>query len=323
MTQNPIFKPQEVKRAKSKASILVEGLSGSGKSGLALILGKALTKDWGKVCVIDTENRSIPLFEGVTASTGDVFQKFKVSDFSVDLGYKPSNYLAFKEGAIEDGAEVVISDSISHAWSYEGGILDLLTKIKVGNIRYQKDSYAAWGDPQIVAEKNKLFQLLRDTRVHVICTVRVKEKMEYGTDETTGKSTLVSLGEQQIMQEGMKYEPDLVLKMLSPGTPAGKPPKVTIIKSRYAIFSKGQEYEFTAELAEQLRKYLEEGTSPEELLAEQHKEYAEGVNTYLKSHKNAIPIWKVLCKDLGYEDQKAADIPLEDLKQIFINLTID
>ena len=65
--------------------------------------------------------------------------------------------------------------------------------------------------------------------------------MEY--DETKGKTTVVSLGEQQIQQDGLKYEPDLVLRMLEPGNMDGTNPKVLVIKSRYAILKTGEEYE--------------------------------------------------------------------------------
>ena len=59
---NPIFSFEEAKRVACKASILIEGLSGRGKSGLALLLAKGLTKDWTKVFAIDTENKSLNLF---------------------------------------------------------------------------------------------------------------------------------------------------------------------------------------------------------------------------------------------------------------------
>jgi hypothetical protein len=58
---------------------------------------------------------------------------------------------------------------------------------------------AARGDPEVMAEKNRLLEIMRDPRIHVITTVRVKEKFDYETD-SAGKKTLVSLGEQQIQQ---------------------------------------------------------------------------------------------------------------------------
>ena len=108
-------------------------------------------EDWTKVFDIDTENNSVNLFAGIDSSAGVPFGKFKHGKFTPDLKYKPSNYEAFKEAALAAGAEVVINDSISHAWSYEGGILDRLAELKKSNKRYQNDSYAAWGDEEIVS----------------------------------------------------------------------------------------------------------------------------------------------------------------------------
>lgn len=323
---NPMFTFDTVTREQSKASILIEGLTGKGKSGLALVLGYHLAKkDWGKVFDIDTENNSIQLFEGLKSSAGPVFENFKVGKFTPDLKYKPSHYEAFKQAAIDAGAEVVINDSVSHAWTYEGGILDMVAALKKTNKRYERDNYAAWGDDSIVEEKQKLMQLFRDHRCHLISTVRVKEKMEYDRDEN-GKTTLTSLGEQQIMQADVKYEPDLVLHMISPGRAVGneiKHPVARVVKSRYAILEEGEQYEFTPSLCDQIAQYLDEGTSPDELLEKQRQEYISGVTEYLDTHKNAVPIWQVLKDDAGYKDTKLADMPLKVIKDLYVKLTID
>ena len=324
---NPLFQFNEATREKSKASILIEGLSGQGKSGLALMLGYGLAnKDFKKVFVVDTENNSVNLFTDTDSSAGVKFKGFNHANFTPDLKYKPSNYLEFKELAIKSGAEVVINDSISHAWSYEGGILDRISELKKGNKRYQTDSYAAWGDEEIVEEKNKLFQLFRDHRCHMIATVRVKEKMEYQFNEQKGKNDLVSLGEQEIMQADVKYEPDLVLRMVSPGAVKGKEliaPKAEVIKSRYVIFKIGETYSFTPEVIEDLRKYLDEGADPDEIFEKQRQEYIAGTRDYLDSHKSRVAVWKVIKEDAGYKDTKLEEIPLDVLKSLFIKLTID
>lgn len=323
---NPMFTFDTVTREQSKASILIEGLTGKGKSGLALVLGYHLAKkDWSKVFDIDTENNSIQLFEGLKSSAGPVFENFKVGKFTPDLKYKPSHYEAFKQAAIEAGAEVVINDSVSHAWTYEGGILDMVAALKKTNKRYERDNYAAWGDDSIVEEKQKLMQLFRDHRCHLISTVRVKEKMEYDRDEN-GKTTLTSLGEQQIMQADVKYEPDLVLHMVSPGRAVGneiKHPVARVVKSRYAILEEGETYEFTPSLCDQIAQYLDEGTSPDELLEKQRQEYIAGVTEYLDTHKNAVPIWKVLKEDVGYAETKLSEMPLKVIKDLYVKLTID
>ena len=323
---NPLFTFEKATRQQSKASILIEGLSGKGKSGLALILGYYLSgENWEKVFDIDTENNSIQLFSDIPSSAGVKFKNFQIGKFTPDLKYKPSHYEAFRDAAVEAGASVVINDSVSHAWTYEGGILDIVAELKKTNSRYQRDSYAAWGDDAVVAEKQKLMQLFRDHRCHVISTVRVKEKMEYERDEN-GKSKLVSLGEQQIMQADVKYEPDLVLHMIQPGRAIGNDiqhPKAKVIKSRYVMLKEGEEYEFTPSLCRQLREYLEEGISPEEIFEQQRQEYIQGITEYLDNHKNAVPIWQVCKEDAGFKDTPITDMPLDILKQLFIKITLD
>ena len=326
MSNTPLFNFQKATRAKSFASILIEGLSGKGKSGLALQLGYFLAdKDWSKVFDIDTENNSVNLYDGLQCSAGMKFEGFQHGNFTPDLKYKPSHYEAFKEAAIESGAKVVINDSISHAWSYEGGILDRIAELKKSSKRYEKDSYAVWGDEEVVSEKQKLFQLFRDNRCHMIATVRVKEKLEYDKDEK-GKTVLVSLGDQEIMQADMKYEPDLVLHMEEPGYADGSTvvnPKAKVIKSRYAILKKDEIYEFTPKLCEQLAEYLEEGTAPEEILERQRLEFVEGIKNYLNKHQNMVAVWKVFKQDENVDDTPLEEMPLDILKRGFIKMTID
>ena len=327
MSANPLFQFQEATREQSKASILIEGLSGKGKSGLALILAYYLAgEDWTKVFDIDTENNSVNLFAGINSSIGVPFGQFKHGNFTPDMKYKPSNYLEFKEAAISAGAEVVINDSISHAWSYEGGILDRIAELKKGNKRYEKDAYAVWGDDEIMDEKQKLFQLFRDHRIHMIATVRVKEKMEYQFNEQKGKNEMVSLGEQEIMQADVKYEPDLVLHMVEPGNAYGKKithPKAKVVKSRYVILQEGETYEFSPSLCRDLVAYLNEGTSPAEIMEKQRQEYITNITEYLDSHQMKLNIWNVIKEDAGYKNTPLTDLPLDVIKTLFIKLTID
>lgn len=327
MAGNPLFQFQEATREQSKASILIEGLSGKGKSGLALILGYYLAgEDWTKVFDIDTENNSVNLFAGINSSAGVPFGQFKHGNFTPELKYKPSNYQEFKEMAISAGAEVVINDSISHAWTYEGGVLDMIAELKKTNKRYERDSYAAWGDDSIVFEKQKLFQLFRDHRCHMIATVRVKEKMEYQMNPTTGKNEMVSLGDQEIMQADVKYEPDLVLHMVEPGRAYGNKtthPKAKVVKSRYVIFQEGETYEFTPSLCKDLVAYLNEGTSPAEILEKQRKELVENITEFLDNNQSKLNVWNVIKEDAGYKNVPLPELPLDVVKDLFIKLTID
>lgn len=325
MAVNPMFKFEDAQRTQCKASIMIEGLPGKGKTGLALLIGYYLAgEQWNKVFHIDTENKSANLFVDIPSSDGNKYGHFKVGQLTSDIGFKPSNFLAFREAAISAGAEVVIKDSISHAWQYKGGVLDILNDAKAKDARYAKDSYAAWGDPTVVKEKNELLNLIRDHRTHVITTVRVKEKMEYVVGDD-GKMKLQSLGEQQIQQADLKYEPDLVLQMQSPGSNKSgviKHPVALCTKSRYAIFQEGQEYEFTPELLKQLKDYLEEGVDPDKLLAEQKEEYVKAVTEYLKAKSAAQVVWNELKKQEGYDGVKLNDLPLDVIKRLYVKITM-
>lgn len=323
---------EQLSREACKASIMIEGLTGKGKSGLALMLGFGLAggfkpganadEAWKKIYTTDTENRSLNLFVDIPASFGGKYGRPFGTQLSSEDGYQPSNYLALREAAIKRGAEVWIGDSVTHMWTAKGGILDIVNDIKLRNAKM--DNYRVWGDRQVSAEKQNLIDVIRDSRCHVITTVRVKEKFEMQYNEAKKMNDVVSLGEQQIQQEGLKYEPDLVLHMVSPGANKNgdiKHPVAKVIKSRYAILSEGDEYEFTPELCEQLRSYLSEGVDPDTLLAQQHSDYVNAITEFLNNNEAARGIWTIIKADAGFADTKLADIPLAKLKMLYTQIT--
>lgn len=328
----PIANFTRLKREACKASIMIEGLTGKGKSGLALMLAYGLAggfedvdktaNPWDKVFSIDTENRSLNLFIGIPASWGGTFGQFFGAQLTSEDGYAPSNYLYLREAAIKAGADVVVSDSITHMWTAKGGVLDVVNEAKNQNPRL--DNYRVWGLPEVTAEKQALIDVIRDHRCHVITTVRVKEKfdMQYNADKQ--KNEVVSIGEQQLQQEGLKYEPDLVLHMETPGSGSPmKHPKATVIKSRYAILTEGETYEFTPQLCEQLRQYLAEGVSIEELLEQQRQDYIAAITAVLDTNTSAKTIWNVLKEDAGVKDTKLTEIPLQILKHLYSQIIAD
>ena len=302
-------------RQKLKASIMIEGLQGSGKSGLALLIAKALTDDWDKIYAIDTENRSLDLFQGIKMNTGDSFGEFNKVDLTIEDGYAPSNYLALRDEAVKAGAEVIIMDSISHMWNRKGGLLDLVAEAQANGL----DNYRSWGTEKNRKEKELLNDIVRCKDAHIITTVRIKEKFGMEYDETKGKTTVVSLGEQQIQQDGLKYEPDLVLRMINPGNMDGTNPTVYVIKSRYAILKTGEEYEVTKELLTQLRAYLEEGIDPEVIFKEQRDQLIADIKEYCNTPTKKS-IWKALKESSGFTG-KLEEMPLSLMKELYKKLT--
>lgn len=306
---------RDATRTQAKACIVIEGLSGHGKSGLALAIGKILAgNDWKKVFAVDTENKSLDLFEGLQLHTGDKITPFKKLDLLPSHGYAPTNYLICKENAIRAGAEVIINDSISHMWQMEGGVLQRVSEItRKGGAGV--NNYTAWGNPEVVEEKNSIVKVVRDSRIHVISTVRIKEKHEIIKD-ADGKSSIKSLGEQQIFMPDFKYEPDLVLRVISPGAPNGTAPVAEIIKSRYAIFTVGEEYAFTESLINQLKEYLEEGADPEALMEQQRLELIQTTKEILDSNPSKATMFPILKEQLGFKDVPLVELTLETVRTL-------
>ena len=306
------FKPNftDVTRAQSKASIVIQGLSGRGKSGLALMIGLVLAgDDWSKVYALDTENRSLNLFEGLATHTAEKFGKFKKFDLLRVHGYKPSHYLAAKEAAKEQGALAFIEDSITHAWNGPGGVLQMVSQKEAANSKVNK--FNAWGDPEIIFEKDSIFEMIRDADIHMISTVRLKEKFEMVTGEG-----VKSLGEQQIMMPDLKYEPDLVLDMLQAGNMTGRPPRAKVVKSRYAIFAEGEVYDFTREVLEQLRDYLAEGADPALIMEQQRQEFIAEVKSVLNGNTSKQTVWQIYKTEMGYESVPLEELPLDVVRKL-------
>jgi hypothetical protein len=249
--------------------------------------------------------------------TGVRVGEFNVQDLTSEDGYRPSYFSAFRDEAIKLGYKALICDSISHMWQYKGGVLDMVNEATRKDPR--ANNYSIWGSAEITSEKNLIFAMIRHPKIHCINTLRVKEKMEFipGDD---GKLALKSLGEQQIIAPDFKYEPDLVLSLLSPGDESGRAPRVMVDKSRYSPFKVGEEYNMTADLIEQLRLFLEEGISPEELDEMQRVEYVNAIKDRLDSNPSSKAVWEILKEQAGVKGIQLKDIPLAKLKILFSQL---
>lgn len=181
------FKPAQRKRAKLRLAIA--GPSGSGKSYSALVVASGMTP-WNKIAVIDSENGSAELYAHLGA----------YSVLTLGTPYTPEKYIEAIKAAERQGFEVIIIDSLSHAWTGEGGILD--QQGKAADSKYKGNSWAAWRE--CTPKHNALVDAILKSSCHIIATMR--SKTEYTQVTENGKSVVKKLGMAPIQREGMEYE---------------------------------------------------------------------------------------------------------------------
>lgn len=233
-----------VTRRKSKLRMALMGVSGAGKTLGALYTAYGLTGDWSKIALIDTEHERGRLYaDREDLGTGTFLYA------SLTPPYSPERYRQYVQEAAnivgEDG--VVIVDSLSHAWSNEGGVLDIKEQIAAhGN----KNSFSAWMDAG--REQNSLINTILAVNCHTICTLRSKMAYDVQEDER-GKKVPVKLGLAPVQRDDTEYEFDIVLN---------------IARSHIAVASKDTTFldkygaVITPELGAQLKAWLDEGEEP-------------------------------------------------------------
>lgn len=237
-------------------------------------------------------------------------------------GFTPSHYLACRQDAVKQGITAFGMDSITHAWNGKAGILDMVSMVNEANKTYAKN-FSAWNDQGVIEEKTNLIEMIRSRDCHVITTGRVKKEyaIEEILDERTGKTkTKIEPKGLGIIQEStLEYEPDLVVRLLEPGS-ASDYPIGEITKSRYDLFVKGETYKFTPQRWKDLKAWLEEGANADQIFESQRQEYLETCKKILDTDKTKVMLWKVKKEDLGHKETKFEELPLDILKLLYVTI---
>ena len=181
------FKPAQRKRAKLRLAIA--GPSGAGKTYSSLVVASGIAS-WSKIAVIDSESGSAELY----AHLGDY------SVLTIEAPYDPQKYINAIHIAEQSGFEVIIIDSLSHAWNGEGGILD--QQGRAADTKYKGNSWAAWRE--CTPKHNSLVEAMLKSSCHIIATMR--SKTEYAQVTENGKTAIKKLGLAPIQRDGMEYE---------------------------------------------------------------------------------------------------------------------
>lgn len=184
-------------KAESKLRLAIAGPSGSGKTYTSLAIATALAA--GKpVALVDTEHGSASKYAGL----------FDFDVAEMHPPFHPDKFIAAVREAQAAGYAVIILDSISHAWSGTGGVLDLVDEAakrsKSGN------TYTAWKEGTPV--QNRMIDAIVQSGIHVIATMR--SKTEYILADTgNGKQAPRKVGMAPVQRDQFEYEFDVVFDM--------------------------------------------------------------------------------------------------------------
>lgn len=212
------------------------GLAGTGKSYTALAIGTNLIPG-GKVAVIDTERGSASLY----ANKFD-FDVCELESFS------PLAYVEKIKEAERAGYDVIVIDSLSHAWAGKDGALEQKDRAAES----KGNSWTAWRD--VTPKHQALVDAMLQTRCHVIATMRVK--MEHVQETIGGKVEIRKVGLASIQREGMDFEMTLVGDLDHTHT-------LKISKTRIDGIDLGDQFEKPgADFAKRIYGWLMDGAPP-------------------------------------------------------------
>jgi hypothetical protein len=222
----------------SKLRMAIAGSAGSGKTWSALALASTLAGD-GEIAVLDTEH-------GSASKYADQF----LFDTQELTNFNPNNYIAAIREAEAAGYAVLIIDSLSHAWTGTGGLME--QKDIIAKQKYSGNTFSAWNDATKI--QNNLVNTILSSKMHIIVTVR--SKMDYIIELVNGKQTPRKVGMAPVQRDDLPYEFDVFATMDVDNT-------MIVDKSRCPQLSGAVITKPGAEVAEVLKRWLDGDPAPE------------------------------------------------------------
>jgi len=230
----PVFHKAVRKSAKLRVGLC--GTAGAGKTWDALQIAFGIG---GPIAVIDTENASAELY----AHLGE----YDVCVLSAP--FTAQKYTDAIHAAERAGYNVIILDSITHAWSGEGGLLDI--KDNIAKSSKSGNSFTAWKD--VTPLHRGFVEAMLQSPCHIIATMRSKTEYVIDTDDR-GWSFPRKIGMAPIQREGMDYEFTLVFDIEASHI-------ATASKDRTSLFT-GKSFMPSAETGRLLKEWLDAETTP-------------------------------------------------------------
>lgn len=290
---NPTMVFRKAERKQTKLKIGLSAPSGAGKTYSALLIAYGMCGDWSKIAVIDTENGSAELYSNL----GDY------SVCPIEPPFTPIKYRTAIQAAVDAGFKVLIIDSLSHAWTGEGGLLDMQDRAvkasKSGN------SYTAWRE--VTPEHNRLVDAILQSNIDVIVTTRAKA--DYVITDDNGKKSIKKVGLAPVFRDGLEYELTVFFDMTQEHI-------ATASKDRTGLFD-GQNFKPTIDTGKLLNTWRNGGASaqtpPTMSNAKKIMELIKG--TAIKNED----ITEYISKNFG-KDLKVKDLNDEQFAQLYAEI---
>ena len=227
---------RKAERRQAKARVAFIGTSGTGKTYSSILFARGLAGPEGRILMVDTEHHS-----------GELYSNLTDYDYAeIEPPYETEKYIEAIQVAEENGYDVLILDSISHAWAGQGGILEQQDTIagRGGN------RFAAWGE--VTPKQLRFIDAMINADIHIVVTMRAKTAYALIPD-ASGKTKPEKLGLAPVQREGIDYEFTLVLDIDRSHTAQASKDRTGLFDTR--IFCPTE-----AEGAE-LREWLNSGTA--------------------------------------------------------------
>ncbi len=239
----------EFRKAEKRRQLLrlaLTGPPGAGKTFSALCLAAGICRHLGgdaRIAVVDTERASSELYA----------DKFSFDILPITPPYNPRKYVEAIRIAERAGYEVLILDSISHAWSGQGGILDLKDRMANSGNSGPLGDFGAWRAANPI--HNDFISAMLDYRAHLIVTIRSKTAYEVERDDK-GKARIRKIGTKPEQRAGVEYEFTTVLDLTLPHHLA------ETSKDRTGFLDQRPPFAVDEELGAKLVAWLGQGAAP-------------------------------------------------------------
>ena len=178
------FQSRKAQKRQLALKILCSGSSGSGKTKSALRLATGIVgKTGGSIYLINTEG-----------DRGEMYaNEFDYQIIDLPEPRSPENYIEAIKYCMNEGASVIIIDSLSHEWNY--------LNEQVNNM--QGNSFNNWGRQK--PRHRKLVDFIVEAKVHIIATGRGKDEYVMEVNDK-GKSTPKKIGVGIQQEKDTEYE---------------------------------------------------------------------------------------------------------------------